>query len=905
MVSSSRIVSVLLFSSVAWGTSFNNWNDNLFKNGISQNLEGNFTYNNTQTTDYVLQNNIFFQNSNLSLNVRTIISGNWQGQTTGMIFNGTNGGNNKGKYTFNKGNISFFIDSSGIKTFGQGGYFQLSGGSSLDINANLTITSSAMSNFRDVGLFGISDSTLKITDADLSIDLSNTISPNLFYLTGNSVAEINTGGNKAGQNIFLKGGIEVKNTSSFTLNLSNQNSYYEGTISLQDNAKFTLNLSNSSATFTTYSQMGNGVNSTLSLENSSTLNSTINGLQTDFIMSGNSIWNMWGQNNNGAGPNANFENSIRNLTINGATVNFMNNENSSNRFGQAFEKKSLTGGGTLTGAGTFAIYADVGEKATDTITFDKASGSHTFDILYNPNTFSQALASSISTADKMIVATIQNTTTDATFSALPTVMGLTSYTTHLERVDNGNQAQWYITNITPDGQSPLAQALTTALNTPYRLFESSSQTLNLRLGDLRNYPKNHGLYFHYTIAQNSFVQDSNLTAGKDLFMSIVGGYDMNALYRGHNDFLGFGFEINLLDTTTDIFTSSTQSYGGFLYYTSIWSNRFYYDIIFKYAYSPTDVNLGSLASSTSFSAHLLNLTAEVGKKFAFTSSRDFAYAEVQGKLTSGFIFPTSLSTSDPHGTPIEAQIDFQFPLLLRSSLYFGYEWNERFRGDLKAGVFVDYSLFNGADTILKDEWSKFEKSFDMDFDVGISIISNITIEDYLRFYLELDTSFLGSYSADVLFNAGIRWSFADRYIPPPPPPADPNRLKVRKLRGNTVRDIPTIKKNDRSNMKHYEGSRNQIIDGYKESTSQPQYSPNYNEEENGNANRFYPRDTYTPTPSNTPVQRGYRGSSRDTYQPSSSQVPSQSQAERYYHQDSYTPTYTTQSTNGDGYRTRR
>ena len=901
MVSSSRIVSVLLFSSIAWGTSFNNWNDNLFKNGISQNLEGNFTYNNTQTTDYVLQNNIFFQNSNLSLNVRTIISGDWKILNSGMIFNG----DNRGRYTFNKGNISFFINSSGINAFGQGAYFQLSNQSTLDINANLTITSSAMSNFRDVGLFGISDSTLKITDADLSIDLSNTISPNLFYLTGNSVAEINTGGNKAGQNIFLKGGIEVKNTSSFTLNLSNQNSYYEGTISLQDNAKFTLNLSNSSATFTTYSQMGNGVNSTLSLENSSTLNSTINGLQTDFIMSGNSIWNMWGQNNNGAGPNANFENSIRNLTINGATVNFMNNENSSNRFGQAFEKKSLTGGGTLTGAGTFAIYADVGAKATDTITFDKASGSHTFDILYNPNTFSQALASSISTADNMIVATIQNTTTNATFSALPTVMGLTSYTTHLERVDNGNQAQWFITNITPDGQSPLAQALTTALNTPYRLFESSSQTLNLRLGDLRNYPKDHGLYFHYTIAQNSFVQDSNLTAGKDLFMSIVGGYDMNALYRGHNDFLGFGFEINLLDTTTDIFTSSTQSYGGFLYYTSIWSNRFYYDIIFKYAYSPTDVNLGSLASSTSFSAHLLNLTAEVGKKFAFTSSRDFAYAEVQGKLTSGFIFPTSLSTSDPHGTPIEAQIDFQFPLLLRSSLYFGYEWNERFRGDLKAGVFVDYSLFNGADTILKDEWSKFEKSFDMDFDVGISIISNITIEDYLRFYLELDTSFLGSYSTDVLFNAGIRWSFGDRYVPPPPPPADPNRLKVRKLRGNTVRDIPTIKKNDRSNMKHYEGSRNQIINGYEESTSQPQYSPSYNEEENGNANRFYPRDTYTPTPSNTPVQRGYRGSSRDTYQPSSSQVPSQSQAERYYHQDSYTPTYTTQSTNGDGYRTRR
>ena len=905
MVSSSRIVSVLLFSSVAWGVTIQNWKD-LPQQGITQNTDGNFTYNNTnaQTGNFILSDNIFFQNSNAHLNIQTNISGDWSKQNaTGLIFNGTNGGNNNGKYTFNKGNISFFIDSSGINAFGQGGYFQLSGGSSLDINANLTISATETSDFRSVGLFGVDGSTLKTTDADLKIDLSNTTSPNIFYLKGASVVEINSGGNKASQNIFLKGGISLEGTSKFTLNLSNQNSYYEGVVSLT-NGTFEFNLSNSaSATFTTYSQQ-NGT-ATINLENSSTLNSTINGTTTDFIIKSNSVWNMWGQNNNGGGANANFANDIRNLTIENAKVNFMQNRDGSNRFGQDFEKKSLEGGGTLTGAGTFAIYADVGVKNTDSITFAKADGNHTFDILYNPNTFSQALASSISTADNMIVATIQDQNTDATFSALPTVMGLTSYTTHLEKQTNGGRTEWFITSITPDEQSPLAQALTTALNTPYRLFESSSQTLNLRLGDLRNYPKNHGLYFHYTIAQNSFVQDSNLTAGKDLFMSIVGGYDMNALYRGHNDFLGFGFEINLLDTTTDIFTSSTQSYGGFLYYTSIWSNRFYYDIIFKYAYSPTDVNLGSLASFTSFSAHLLNLTAEVGKKFAFTSSRDFAYAEVQGKLTSGFIFPTSLSTSDPHGTPIEAQIDFQFPLLLRSSLYFGYEWNERFRGDLKAGVFVDYSLFNGADTILKDEWSKFEKSFDMDFDVGISIISNITIEDYLRFYLELDTSFLGSYSTDVLFNTGIRWSFGDRYVPPPPPPADPNRLKVRKLRGNTVRDIPTIKKNDRSNMKHYEGSRNQIIDEYEESTSQPQYSPSYNEEENGNANRFYPRDTYTPTPSNTPVQRGYRGSSRDTYQPSSSQVPSQSQAERYYHQDSYTPTYTTQTTNGNGYRTRR
>lgn len=858
------------------------WGD-IPQTGISQDTQGNFNYTEAGVQDFVLTKAIFFANPRATLNIRATISGNWKAENSGLIFN--NDGN---QLTFNSGNISFYIDSSAIWGFNQSSYFQLSNSATLDINANLSISASRTSDFSSVSLFGINTSNLHITDADLKIDLSSNQNPTtakIFSLSGNSSVTINGAGSKDTKTIYLKGGIEVAGTSSFELNLANQSSYYEGVVSLSGGT-FTLNLSNSNATLTTYSQQGG--TATLSLENGSVLNSTIIGTDVNFIISSNSTWNMWGQNNNGVGVDANHINNIRNLTINNATVNFMNNTDGSYRFGEDFEKKSLTGIGTLTGSGTFAIYGDVASKGIDTITFGSATGNHTFDILYNPKTFTQALAQGTSRADNMIVATINDVNTQATFSALPTTMGLTSYTTHLEKITNNGSTQWVIGNITPDGESPLSKALTTALNTPYRLFESSSQTLNLRLGDLRNYPKDFGLYFHYSIAQNSFASSSNLTAGKDLFMGMIGGFDMNAVYRGHNDFFGFGFEVDLLDTTTDLYTSSSQAYGGFLYYTSIWSNKFYYDIILKYAYSPTELDLGDMASSTSFSAHLLNLSAEVGSKFAFNSNKSFFYVEPQARLTSGFIAPTSLSTQDPNGTPIQGELDFQFPLLIKSSLYLGYEWNERFIGDLKAGVFIDYSLFNGADTTLRDQWSEFNKSFDMDFDVGVSIVSNITLKDYLRFYLQLDTSFLGSYTNDVLFNVGIRWSFGDRYVPPPPPPKDPNRLKVRKLRGNSVRDIPTIKKNDRSNMKHYEGNRNEIIDSYPQNGSSYQYPSEEYQEEDGNTNRFYPRDSYVPNRTQSQTQERYRSGARDMYQPQSVQVE---ESQRYYKQDTYTPSY--------------
>lgn len=874
----------------------NDWNG-LPQEGITENTTGNFTYNKDNATDFILKKNILFNNQNATLSITNTITGDWANQTIcGFVFcadTANNNGNN-GKYTFNSGNMSFYIDSDGAQNLGAG-YFHLPNGSELDINANLKVTASAKSDFRN-GMFFLDSATLNITDANLFLDLSNNQSPlpYLFSTMGNSKVTINNGGNKASQSVILKGNLNIGG-GSFELNLYNKNSYFIGSVSLSNNATFTLNLSDSSATFTTYSE--NGSSATITASSGSTLNATIIGNNTNLSLSSNSVWNMWGNMTNGSKSENNV---IKDLSLSsGAKVNFMNIPNGSSRFGNNFTQKTLSGT-NLSGSGIFAIYGDVATREIDTITFTEANGSHTFDILYNPNTFTQALAGSINTADRMVVATINSTNSTATFSALPTTMGLTSYHTTLTKQVNGANTEWLITNVTPDGESPLTKALTTALNTPYRLFEVSSQTLNLRLGDLRNYPKDFGLYFHSTIAQNNFKEDTNLTAGKDLFMSMVGGFDMNALYKGHDDFFGFGFEINLLDTTTEIFTSESQSYGGFLYYTSIWSNRFYYDIVLKYAYMPTDIDLGSLASSTSISSHLLTLSTEVGKKFAFNSNKSFFYIEPQAKLTSGFISSASLDAQDPHGTQIKGESDFQFPLLIRSSLYLGYEWNENFIGDLKLGAFIDYSLFNGTKTTLSDQWSKFEKNFDMDFDVGVSLISNIILKDYLRFYLQFDTSFMGSYTHDILFNAGIRWSFGDRYVPPPPPPKDPNRLKVRKLKYNTIRDIPTVRDNDRGNMKHYEGNRNNIIDSYPQPSS-PQYSaPQGGGEESRNTNRFYPRDYYVPRTTSQP-QESYRNNGvrdRGNVQPKSTPT-----AERYYKQDSYSPSTTI--TQEDRYNSRR
>lgn len=842
-------IAFVLITQFALGANIANWGD-LPLGGIDRDMRGDFVYDSSQSGDFVLNEGIFFTNSSATLTINATISGDWGNGVCGMVFC-----SDAGSLTFTKGNLLFYINSS--QATNPKGIFSLTNGATLDINSNLSAKIMQGSDMSS-GVFSINNSTLNLINAKLMIDLSEATNPNAFVTSGSSKVSINNG-DAQNQSIAIKGNLVLKDSSMINLNLVGNSSFLQGGIALEGQSSLTLTLSNQAqATITEYSQSTTS-SSKFTLQ-SSTLNGIIYGAQTNLDLSNGSTWNVW-ESNDPLKPN--LPSQVGTLSVNNSTINLAL-DSTGVRFDSNMIQKTLRAN-ALNGSGTFILYSDVGEKMIDTTHFSKASGNHSVQILYNPLTFSGEKATSITQADGMVVATIDDTASKATFSALPTIMGLTSYTGVITPITTPTDIQWTLTAITPSGESDLSKAIKTALNTPYRLFDFSAQTLNLRLGDLRKYPKDYGLFFHYTIAQNQFAPDSSMLGIDELAMNITGGFNLDQVYRGHTDFLGFGFEINLAQSDCGSYSASSQSYGGFLSYTSIWDNRFFYDFVLKYAYSPTAVDFSSLAQEAEFSTHWVSLSGEVGKKFAFNSGEDFFYILPQGKVTTGMILPTSLQTKDDNQIPIQAQLDWQFPLLLKSALYLGYEWNGGFVGDIQVGAFIDYSLYSGGDVRASDLWSNVEKKFDMDFDVGLSIISNFTIKDFLRFYLQFDSSFLGTYTHDVLFNVGVLWSFGDRYVPPPPPPADPNRLKVRPLRSKTIRNIPTVRDNDKENMKHYEGNRQNIINSYS-----PRPAPTYNS---------------TQEAQEEIMQEG-RMNLRDTYQPSYTPQQPQSQG-RYYKSDRY------------------
>lgn len=826
--------------------------------GINQNTNGSFTYDNTNAENKVLTNKgIFFSNMRATLTINATISGDWSNGVTntpcGLIFCANNQQNNV-RLTFNPGSLIFNINADKV-TKSDFGFFNLSNTSALDINANLSINPTPTSKLES-GIFRLNNTaSLVMVNSNLKINLdpfqTNQV---LFHLKDTSKVEINHTGNKNAHSVNLSGKIELEG-GSLTLDLANPSSFYEGNIQLKNSSNLSFNLHNSSSHI--YSLTENNGNQTTTRKitlNHSFLGMSSNAPSTNLELSNNSTFQSWAfvptpQDPPPMHPALQTErkDTIGDIALSNSTITLIYDFPSLNRVGTPHKPKTLSAG-TLSGNGTIQLYADVLTKTTDTTTFKDATGTYLVQMSYNPFTFTQTLAESITQADKITITTITNQNSTATFDGGITDMGLLSYKTDLAKIlENGN-AKWVISNIYAIGESYLSKALATALNTPSRLFDSASQMLFTRLGDLRKYPKDYGLYFHYLIGLNLLEEDKNVLDTKEVYMDITGGYDWNYIYSNRVDFMGFGLHINLLDSLNDAYTSNTISYGGSFYYTSIFNNRFYYDIILKYAYSPSnfDFHTPTLQTSTSIDSHAMTLGMEIGKKFPLQNLKNFFYLEPQTRLTTGVIFPPKLKIKNTLGENVYGEAKFDFPLISKTALYSGYEWNEGFRGDFKMGLLLKYSLSNGSDILLQDPRSKLRKKFDGDFDLGISALGSIEVEDDLRFYFELNSDFLGKFTTPISFNAGIRWSFGDRYIPPPPPPPSPARFKIKKTRSQTIRDIPTIKKDDIYNMYHHNENYEEIHKSYKTPIPQQNIQNQPTQPQTGNKNRYIPRDRYIP-----------------------------------------------------------
>lgn len=451
--------------------------------------------------------------------------------------------------------------------------------------------------------------------------------------------------------------------------------------------------------------------------------------------------------------------------------------------------------------GVFRLYTDIGANLSDKVVAQTASGNHIIQAYYNPATFTQDL-----TGKYIVLAHVDDPNTTVSFEGGDTEVGTQVYKTELTKVNaqGGNGFDWILGSTKHSGNSYGTKVIASIMQSQYRAFAIQTETLNERLGELRNINRMDGIWARYKMGETQTKESPVHVPLKDQFYSTWFGYDQNTLDLKGQNFLGFALSYTQVNPNGKDYTGSIHNIGFNFYDVFVARNDFYVDVVAKYilSYGTYEIFYPSLSrNAPEYTNHKLMVNLEIGKKFKLGQRRkNYFYLKPEAQITSGYIHGNEIDFIDLTDTLIHAQSSYHFPVILRAGLTAAYAMqHSSFEADFRFGSSLIYELKNGGDVRLDDGNSVVKYSYKGDFHLLFQAGANFIVNQAARIYLEASTGFLGATSTNYGINAGVRFVFGPKntrrlkvpsLTPPPPPPEpeyDPRNIPV--ITDNTKSDI--------------------------------------------------------------------------------------------------------------------
>lgn len=296
--------------------------------------------------------------------------------------------------------------------------------------------------------------------------------------------------------------------------------------------------------------------------------------------------------------------------------------------------------GTLTGNGTYAMHADIGNQVGDLLQINQL-GSNSYNKLFIANNG----ASNAKVTDKLTVVATQNGG-DAKQFSLSNQVEQGGYLFGLRQ--EGNDwvlcAETNCTKATAGGGAGSAGTLTSTaqaagnfLNISYLMSYVNTQNLMQRMGDLRDSNNTKDV----DVWMRGFAGKLNSFTGN------LGGFDMN--YRGtqigadklfnlSSGTLRTGAAIGYIDADPNYRDGhgSAKSYNFGLYGTYVDNRNFYVDTLLKYEQIKNDFTVTD-TQNNKVSGHAKSagygLSVETGKRFYLQQANEGIYLEPQAQLS--------------------------------------------------------------------------------------------------------------------------------------------------------------------------------------------------------------------------------------------------------------------------------
>lgn len=321
---------------------------------------------------------------------------------------------------------------------------------------------------------------------------------------------------------------------------------------------------------------------------------------------------------------------------------------------------------------------------------------------------------------------------------------------------------------------------TTALALNYDLFIGNFNSLNKRMGDLRNNPYNQGAWGRIFNGQIS----NDFTSSKNNYTTIQLGYDHKlGNFENASNYLGVAIDYSFAFSESSINASNalqsrtiqdvySNAFEVAIYNSYIQDEGWFSDSIAKFSYLDSSFNIADNLANTSENQNTSNV--------AFTLSEEFGYRFKLGENKTWFVDPQlEVAMGYFSGTDLkqvagsyflDAKSDGMFMTRARFGASAGYDFKDFTQGkDFKAVVYAGLSceadLLSGGDVTLTPSSGQGDivnSLYSSDFRGVLNIGTNVEIRENIRVYADIQTSFGGKISNDYQINLGARFSFGEK-----------------------------------------------------------------------------------------------------------------------------------------------
>ena len=319
------------------------------------------------------------------------------------------------------------------------------------------------------------------------------------------------------------------------------------------------------------------------------------------------------------------------------------------------------------------------------------------------------------------------------------------------------------------------EVASSALAVNYDLYLANFNSLNKRMGELRDNPYSQGVWAR--VFGGAMSNDIG-SGSKTQYVTAQAGYDYSLTLGNANNYMGIAVAygtsatkanegVGLTTAFLDNINSQMVEVG--IYNSYVMDNGWYNDTIFKFDYIMSDFDISVQSGGTS--SHSTNnfamvLSDEFGYRYKFAESeKGNWYIDPQVEVAFGYFNQSDFNQAiaDNFAT-VEASQDSILTLRTRAGMSLGKKFNTAKRfASLYVGAFYEYDYIEGGNA--QTQVLTATNSIDRVESNGRAIVnigSNIELTEGVRMYIDVEKSFGDKQRTDMQFNFGARYSFGEK-----------------------------------------------------------------------------------------------------------------------------------------------